>query len=61
MRFFANDLTGDEKMGSMVTIPFDKTNKNLREIYDDISSNYKNDVEDVNPSMLNNFILNHAK
>ena len=45
----------------MISIPFDKTNKNLKDVYDEISANFKHDIQDINPSMLNNFILNTSK
>lgn len=61
MRFFVNDLTGDQKMESMINIPFDKANKNLKDVYDEISAVIKNEIQDVSPSMLNNFILNASK
>lgn len=49
LRFFKNDLTGDDKQGSMVNIAFDKENKNLRDIYDDISAAYTSEIQDINP------------
>jgi hypothetical protein len=45
----------------MKNIPFDRDNKNLKDVYDEISANFKHDIQDINPSMLNNFILNNSK
>jgi hypothetical protein len=45
----------------MVSVPFDKNNKNLREIYDEVSANFHHEIQDINPTMLNNFILNNSK
>jgi len=44
MKFFPNDLTGDEKMSKMMDIPFDKGSKNLKDINDEIASGMKHEI-----------------
>ena len=44
MKLFPNDLTGAEKITAMMDIPFDKGSKNLKEIYDEISSGMNHEI-----------------
>lgn len=44
MKFFPYDLTGEAKMSAMITIPFDKANKDLKDLYDEISSGMSHDI-----------------
>ena len=44
MRFFKNDLKGEDKMESMINIAFDKSKKDLKDVYDEISAGMKHEI-----------------
>ena len=53
MRFYPNDSEGDAKQLASEAIPFDKNSKDLKPIYEEISSGIQHGIQDVNPGMFN--------
>jgi hypothetical protein len=51
MRFYPNGALGDDKSLASESIPFDKDSKDLKPIYEEISSGLQHDIQDVHPNM----------